>query len=400
MKICILTQYYPPEIGAPQARLHELAIEMIKHGIDVTVLTAMPNYPKGKIYDGYRGWYLAEFIDGIQVIRTAIYPSQSTNKFPRLLSYFSFIFSSLLIGGWNIRQSDYVLVESPPLFLGLAGYVISRWKKARLVFNVSDLWPESAVELAIIKQESLSYRLSISLEKYLYKKAWVVTGQSRTINKNIKERYPRVRTYHLPNGVDTEFFQPREIQVENENFHIAYAGLHGLAQGLAQILWAAHTLPPIEHIDFTFVGDGPEKSQLMQLAKDLGLKRIHFYESVPREEIPEILRSADVLVVPLKSQLTGAVPSKLYEAMSIGKPVILIAESEAAQIVNDANCGVVITPGDIDGLVAAMIYLKNHPEERKQMGENGRRIAIKNHDRKRIVDEFARFLLDEHARSL
>jgi glycosyltransferase involved in cell wall biosynthesis len=395
----MLTQYYPPEVGAPQTRLHELAIEMMKHGIDVTVLTAMPNYPKGKIHNGYRGWYLVEFIDGIQVIRTAIYPSQSTNKFPRLLSYFSFIVSSLLIGGWKVRKSDYVLVESPPLFLGLAGYVLSRWKKARLIFNVSDLWPESAVELAIIKRESLSYRLSSSLEKYLYKKAWVITGQSRTILENIQERYPMARTIHLPNGVDTEIFFPDDIQIENENFQFVYAGLHGLAQGLDQILWAANKLKSTENLGFTFVGDGPKKKQLVQLAKDLNLRRALFFNSVSREKIPAILRNADVVIVPLKKQLTGAVPSKLYEAMSIGKPIILIAESEAAEIVRNAKCGMVIHPGDIDGLVTAMMYLKTHPKERKRMGENGRKTAVINHDRKRIVDEFARFLIDEHTRS-
>jgi glycosyltransferase involved in cell wall biosynthesis len=173
-----------------------------------------------------------------------------------------------------------------------------------------------------------------------------------------------------------------------------------LAQGLEQILWAAQKLLSAERIDFSFVGDGPEKQQLILSAKDLKLNNIRFLESVAKEEIPAILRTADVLIVPLKIQLTGAVPSKLYEAMSIGKPIILIAESEAAKIVNDANCGIVVRPGDIDGLVAAMLYLKAHSEVCKQMGANGRRTAVENHDRVRIADQFAQFLLVEHARNL
>ena len=252
--------------------------------------------------------------------------------------------------------------------------------------------------MGIVSRESLSYKLSSALEKFLYKKAWVVTGQSRTILENIQKRFPDLYVYHLPNGVDTKLFQPEVDQSKNESFHIVYAGLHGLAQGLEQIIWAAQKLPLSEHIEFTFVGDGPEKSKLIQLVKDLSLNNVHFWEPVAKEKIPAILRTADVLVVPLKIQLTGAVPSKLYEAMAIGKPVILIAESEAAEIVNHANCGVVVRPGDIDGLAAAMIYLKNCPEACKQMGANGRQAAIQNHDRTRIADQFAYFLLDEYTR--
>lgn len=395
MKIIIHTQYYPPETGAPQARLHELAIGLVRQGIQVTVLTAMPSYPRGRIYEGYKGWLQMENLDGVQVIRTAIYPTQSARMLPRLLSYFSFILSSLFIGGWKIGKADFVLTESPPLFLGVAGFVLSHSKRARWIFNISDLWPESVVELGIVSRESLSYKLSSALEKFLYKKAWVVTGQSRTILENIQKRFPYLRVSHLPNGVDTNIFKPGDIRSENKDFHIVYAGLHGLAQGLDQIILAAQKLLSAEHIDFTFVGDGPEKRQLIQLVKDLNLSHIRFLEPVAKEEIPAILRTADVLIVPLKIQLTGAVPSKLYEAMAIGKPIILIAESEAAKIVNDANCGIVVRPGDIDGLVTAMLYLKNHPEVCKQMGANGRRAAVQNHDRGDIVDNFSKFLFME-----
>lgn len=400
MHIIIHTQYYPPETGAPQARLHELAIGLLQQGIQVTVLTAMPSYPRGLIFEGYKGWLQMENIDGVQVIRTAVYPTQSTKTLPRLVSYFSFIFSSLLIGVWQVSRADFFLTESPPLFLGLAGFLLSRLKGARWIFNISDLWPESVVELGILSRKSLGYKLSSALEKFLYKKAWVVTGQSRTILEDIQKRFPYLRVNHLPNGVDTNIFQPGNAQAENKDFHILYAGLHGLAQGLEQILWAAQKLLLAERIDFTFVGDGPEKQQLILLAKDLNLNNVRFLASVAKEEVPAILRTADVLIIPLKIQLTGAVPSKLYEAMSIGKPIILIAESEAAKIVNDANCGIVVRPGDIDGLVAAMLYFKTHPEECKQMGGNGRQVAVQNHDRAYITDRFAQFLLLEHARNL
>jgi glycosyltransferase involved in cell wall biosynthesis len=399
MHVVIYTQYYPPEIGAPQMRLHELAIGLMRQGIQVTVLTAMPSYPRGRIYEGYTSWLQKENLDGVRVIRTAIYPTQTAQMLPRLMSYFSFILSSLFIGAWQIGKADFVLTESPPLFLGLAGFVLSRWKRARWIFNISDLWPESVVELGIVSRESLSYRLSSALERFLYKKAWVVTGQSRTILENIQKRLPDLHVYHLANGVDTIFFQPGDTQSENKNFHVVYTGLHGLAQGLEQIVRAVQKLPSTERIDFTFVGDGPEKRQLIQLVKDLKLNHIHFLEPVTKEKIPAILRGADALIVPLKIQLTGAVPSKLYEAMAIGKPVILIAESEAAKIVNDAKCGIVVRPGDIDGLVTATLRLKTHPEECKEMGTNGRKTAVQNHDRGDIVDNFSKFLFMELTRN-
>jgi glycosyltransferase involved in cell wall biosynthesis len=398
--ILIHTQYYPPETGAPQTRLHELALGLMRNGINVTVLTTMPSYPRGRIYDGYKGCFRIEYIDSVRVIRTMIYPTQSARMLRRMSNYFSFVLSSLLIGSWKVGEVDFVLTESPPLFLGIAGCILSRRKKARWIFNLSDLWPESAAELGVISRKGISYKLSSVLERYLYKKAWVVTGQSQTIIENVHGRFPDLRTYHLPNGVDVNYFHPGDAQPGNGNLHIVYAGLHGLAQGLEQILLAAQKMSPESGIDFTFVGDGPEKAKLMQLAKELGLSHFHFLESVPKDKLLQILKDANILMVPLKIQLTGAVPSKLYEAMSMGKPVILIAGSEAANIVKDANCGLIVHPGDIDQLVTAIMYLKTHPEERSQMGANGRLAAIQNHDRIRIVDQFAHFLFEEQESSV
>lgn len=390
--IVIHSQYYPPEVGAPQTRLHELAVGLMRQGIQVTVLTAMPSYPLGRIYDGYKGWLKVEYIDGIKTIRTAIYPTQNTSMLPRLLSYLSFILSSLVIGSWKVGRADFLLTESPPLFLGLGGFLLSRWKKASWILNISDLWPESVAELGIISRKSLGYKLGGILEAFLYRKAWMVSCQSRTILENIQERFSNVHLYHLPNGVDTNLFQPGDWNSGHNNFHIVYAGLHGLAQGLEQIIFAARELLPSGGIDFTLVGDGPEKERLIRLAKDLGLDQVRFLGPVAKEKIPAILNGADVVIVPLKIQLTGAVPSKLYEAMAIGKPVILIAGNEAARIVNEASCGIVVCPGDIDGLVSAIAYIRNHPEESRQMGVSGRRISVQNHDRAIIVGRFAGLL--------
>jgi colanic acid biosynthesis glycosyl transferase WcaI len=276
MHIIIYSQYYPPEVGAPQTRLHELAMGLVQKGIQVTVLTAMPNYPLGYVYSGYGGWSKIEEIDGIRVIRTAIFPTQSTGKLPRLLSYFSFIFSSLLFGSWKIEKADFVLTESPPLFLGMAGLILNRWKGARWIFNISDLWPESVVELGILSRTSFGYKISRALEGFLYKKSWLVTGQSKTILAYLYERFPELRTYHLPNGVDTQFFRADETVSKSEIFRFIYAGLHGLAQGLDQTLLALQKAPANVEISLTFVGDGPEKKQLIQMARELNMDRVLF----------------------------------------------------------------------------------------------------------------------------
>lgn len=360
--------------------------------MQVTVLTAMPNYPTGHIHAGYGGWVAREQLDGVRVVRTGIYATKSLRMIPRLLGYFSFVLSSALLGVWLVGRADYLVTESPPLFLGIAGWFLSLGSHARWIFNVSDLWPESAVELGVIRRGSLSYRIGTWLERLFYSTAWAVTCQSRGILENVNKRFPEVRTYHLANGVDTEFFQAKQEGHRAKGLHVVYAGLHGLAQGLQQIVLAADGMRQDESIGFSLVGDGPEKQDLMKMAEGLGLTNVQFLPAVPQARIPELLSSADALLVPLKVKLTGAVPSKLYEAMALSKPVILIADGEAAQVVREAGCGIVVEPGDIPGLVKAVQHLRDHPAERVEMGARGRVAAVRDHDRAEIAQHFAEFL--------
>jgi glycosyltransferase involved in cell wall biosynthesis len=211
MHLVIHTQYYPPEIGAPQARLSELGLHLREQGFEVTVLTALPSYPLGKMYPGYGGLLRLENWKDIPVIRCWIHPTQKVELMPRLLAYFSFVFSSLIVGMFIIRKFDIILTESPPLFLAISGYILCRLKGARWIFNVSDLWPSSALELGVIRPSSFGHRIGIWLEAFAYRKAWLVTGQSKEILADIRKRFPEVRTYHLSNGVDTQMFHPQEV---------------------------------------------------------------------------------------------------------------------------------------------------------------------------------------------
>jgi colanic acid biosynthesis glycosyl transferase WcaI len=398
MNLVILSQYYSPEVGAPQTRLSELARLMVLQGDTVTVLTAMPNYPTGKIYAGYGGLLKRECLNGVNIVRTFIYPTQKTDFLRRLTNYFSFVLTSAVLGTLLLKRADVLLVESPPLFLGLSAVWLSFVKRARLIFNVSDLWPESAVQLGILKRGSLLHKVSSWLESFCYRRAWLVTGQSKSIIADIRQRFPDCQTYHLSNGVDTNRFavagnnQAQPDLNGNGDCVVMYAGLHGLAQGLGQVLKAAEDLSEDRRFKFVLIGDGPAKKLLMEQAAMRGLTNIEFQVPCRSEEIPTLLAGCDIVLVPLTSYLLGAVPSKLYEAMASSKPVVLVASGEAAQIVNDHQAGITVEPGDISGLVAALKTLVAKPQLRRKLGENGHRAARESFDRQIIVNRFRQFL--------
>ena len=399
MHITLLTQYYPPEIGAPQARLSELAGHFVKRGHLVTVLTAMPNYPTGRIHAGYGGILLRDHQNDINLIRTFIFATQQARLARRMANYLSFVMSSAIIGTLLLAHTDYLLVESPPLFLGLSGIWLSRMKRARMIFNVSDLWPESAAQLGVLRRESNVFRASLLLEKLCYNRAWLVTGQSRSILADIERRFPARPTFHLSNGVDTNKFCPsrqtdgaRATLSDYAACVVLYAGLHGLAQGLEQILEAADLLRDRTEVRFILIGDGPKKSHLTNYARERNLSNVTFLDPRPASEIPPLLAAADIVLVPLKQYIPGAVPSKLYEAMASARPVILIAGGEAAEIVDRYKVGIVVRPGQIHELANAIQRLYSDSQLRCTFGENGRRAAEQNFDRAKIANRFIEHL--------
>ena len=396
MKVGILTQYYPPEVGAPQARLSALAQRLVEQGHQVFVLTAMPNYPQGRIQSGYGGVYRREDLDGVTILRTYVYPTQSIGMGRRLSNYFSFVCSSLFFGAAVLPRLDYLLTESPPLFLGISGYLLGRLKGARWVFNVSDLWPESEVHLGVIR-DGWILRMAKALEAFCYHKAWLVTGQSKEILQDILSRFPDISTYHLSNGADTIHFCPelrsataRQLMADGKCCIALYAGLHGLAQGLEQVLEAAAELQDQDDCCFVLIGDGPEKGRLVERGKALGLSNVCFLPPYPHGEMPALLASADIALITLKDRLPGAVPSKIYEAMAVGLPVILAADGEAAAIVRGAEAGIVVPPGEVAPLTSAVRELAANPDLRRRLGAGGRKAAVAHFDRPAICDAFIR----------
>ena len=392
MRLAILTQYYPPEIGAPQARLSAIARGAVRRGHSVTVIAAKPNYPTGRISPGYPGFVARGEQDGATVLRTVVYPTKRAELVPRLACYLSFVASSSLAGTALLAAPDYLMVESPPLFLGLAGLWLGWIKSCRVIFNVSDLWPESAVRLGFVRPGSAGHRWSSALESLCYRRAWLVTGQTAAIVADIRRRFPGVPTHHLPNGVDTDLFLPGSAPPAGSSQEgactILYAGLLGLAQGLEQLLDAAADMAEAGGVRFEFVGDGPFRPTLAERAADPRMRHVRLLDPRPHSEMPALLAAADILVVPLHRAFTDAVPSKLFEALASGRPVVVIATGEAARIVEEADAGIVVGHDDRAALAGALRRLAADPALRARLGANGRAAAVARYDRGRIIDEF------------
>ncbi|MEO8587915.1 MAG: glycosyltransferase family 4 protein [Flavobacteriales bacterium] len=401
MKVIFLTQYFPPEVGAPQNRISATARALQGLGAEVTVLTAMPNYPEMRVHEGYRGkWKMKEQVDGLSVIRAWILVSAKRGVFWRLCTYFSFVFSALVVGLFNLRRSDVLFVESPPLFLGITAMWLAKAKGARLVFNVSDLWPESAVQLGLVTNRTM-IALSTRLEMRCYRKAALITGQTQGIVADIQRRCPDKRVFWLPNGVDFDAVAGSEQQPSSDPLArlaiapgamvLAYAGILGHAQGLEVVLHAARQLSGRTDIHFLLIGDGPEKTMLRALKAQLQLGNVHFVERMPRTELLTLLRAVDGVVVPLRRNdlFKGAIPSKIFEALALAKPLLLGVEGEAKELfIDHGKAGIAFIPEDAGSLSEAVVRLADDRVAAHAMGESGLRYVREHFDRQRINARF------------
>ncbi|NQV02916.1 MAG: glycosyltransferase, partial [Bacteroidia bacterium] len=402
-KILFLTQYYPPEVGAPQNRLSELAIRFRRAGHEVEVLTAMPNYPFMKMFDGYHGrWYIREEMDGIIIHRSAIFVRQSQSIVVRLMSYFSFVFSSIWVGLFNLKRFDLIICESPPLFLGISAWVLKKFKGAKLLFNVSDLWPESAEKLGLVTNRFF-LRISTSLEEFLYSHSDLISGQTQGIVRNISSRIPQKPVFWLKNGVDLSFYSPgkgkpgwrEELGYKKEDFIVFYGGILGHAQGLEVILKAALELSYDPSLKFVIAGEGPLKRELMDQAKQMELSNITFLPAYPKSQMPDVIREIDLSIIPLRKLdlFKGAIPSKIFESLAMGKPILLGVEGEAkALFIDDGRCGIAFTPEDATSLMEAIRKLHSDKVLYNELSENAYIYVSKNFNRDKIFIDFQQFI--------
>lgn len=395
--VIILTQYYPPETGAPQNRLHSLAKHLYAQGYQVRVVTSLPNYPRNEIYPGYKGRLtLREVIDNIPVRRSWIYVSYSRGVIARLCNYFSFVVTSF-VSVMRQPRATYLVCESPPLFLGITAVLVSQIRGMKLIFNVSDLWPESAEKLGIVTNRLL-LRISYRLEHWIYRNAFLVSGQTRGIVESISRRFPDKRVVWLPNGVDFAFFDApsdaidwrTRLGIGTNEFVILYAGIIGHAQGLDVILDAAVRLTG-SRARFVLVGDGPEKERLVEKAKELNLSSVYFHGNVGRAEIPSLISMCDAYVVPLKKLdlFRGAIPSKLFEPLAMGKPILLGVDGEARELfIEEGKGGLFFEPESGEALAMQVTTLMQNLEVATQLGDNGRQFVRLAFDREKIHQRF------------
>lgn len=399
MKLLIHTQYFPPETGAPPNRLFQLAKRLQKKGVEVVILTAMPNYPKMKIFDGYRGkFYHFELMEGIPVHRCWIYTRTSKSIFPRLINYFSFVFTSLIIGLVKTGKQEIIFCESPPLFLGISSWLLVKFKKARLVFNVSDLWPESAEKLGLVTNRLL-LNLSTRLEEFLYSQSVLISGQTQGIVKNISTRFPDKPVFWLKNGADaTEVnsFSPiADWRAANgfkpDDFILVYAGIIGHAQGLQVILEAAAKLRGKPEIKFLLIGSGPVLDQLLEMKERDNLSSVTFIENKPKPELIGILHATDAAIVPLRrlDLFKGAIPSKIFENLALRKPILLGVEGEAKEIfIDNGHAGWAFEPENPTDLALTIEYLSDNRHLLKPSGENGFALLVRDFNPDNIAAGF------------
>lgn len=402
MRILILTQYFPPETGAPQNRLFELALRLQDMGMHVEVLTAMPNYPKAEIFEGYKGKkYVKEVMSGLTVHRTRIYVSRSKGIRPRLINYFSFVRSSYLFGK-KLSNFDFILCESPPLFLGYSAMWLSKKLNAKLIFNVSDLWPESAEKLGLVSNKFF-LKLAYRLEAKCYRRSYLITGQTQGIVNDIRKRFPEKDVYWLPNGVNLVKYNPETVGTFNlrEKYNIGkdeliffYGGILGHAQGLDLIIRAAKRFED-RPIRFVLMGSGPIKSELNELALELGSKNVIFAEPVSREDIMGVLADIDISIIPLRKidLFLGAIPSKIFEALAMEKPILLGVDGEAKHLFIDAgDSGWFFEPENVSDLELKINQIISDPQAVIEKGKNGRKYVAQHFNRNRIAEAFFNYL--------
>ena len=390
-------------MGAAASRIQDIAEEMSLLGHDVTVVTEIPNYPTGIIHRKYRfKLFHKERVRNVKVIRTFVLASQRRSFLERMLLYVSFMISSML-GALFINGIDVVVATSPPLFVGISGYIIALVKRAKFVFDVRDLWPESAIALGELKNSFLR-RSSVNMERFLYRNADKITIAVPGFEQKIAEAsVDREKIWPITNVVDREMFTLRADRDAlrdqygwRDKFIVLFSGNHGLAQGLATIIEAARFLQSRQEIIFLFVGDGVEKPHLKSLKEELSLDQVLFVDQQPRKSMPLFISMSDVCLVPLKDLhlFDHALPSKMFEYMSCERPIIGSLRGSARSLIENSGAGLVIAPEDPEQLAEAIIRLYSQPDLRKEMGVSGRTYVARNYSRKKRAKEFEQVLME------
>ena len=402
MRILYISQYFPPEMGAPAARAFELASHWAAAGHEVTVLTGFPNHPTGVVPRQYRDrirkLVVREKIDGVDVVRTWLFPLPNRKTYERMLNYTSFCLSAALTGHF-LSRPDVVIATSPQLLVGLSGWFLTRCKRVPFVFEVRDLWPESLAAVGMGESNSLLYRVLARIAGFLYRHSDHIVVVTPAFEDYLVQhwRVPREKISVIENGVETRLFAPasaaplrRELGAEGK-FVVSYIGTMGMAHGLQTIIQAAaHLRDTNPEILFLMVGEGAEKRRMMTIALDHNLRNLRFVDQQPHEKIPSYICASDVCLVLLKKAdvFKTVIPSKMLEFMSCARPIILGVEGQARKILEEARGGITIEPENAEALANAVRYLATNRDMARELGGNGREYVLRKSSRGQTAEKY------------
>jgi glycosyltransferase involved in cell wall biosynthesis len=394
MKILFITDNFTPEVNAPATRTYEHVKEWIKDkNVEVTIITCAPNFPHGKVYDGYKNkLYQKEYIDGIEVIRVWSYITSNSGFLKRVLDYISFGIMAFLVG--LFKKHDLIIATSPQFFTTWAAWGLSKIKRKPWIFELRDLWPESIKTVGAMKQGKAIDTLE-KIELGLYKscnKVVAVTDAFKTnlINRGIDTNKIEVVT----NGSNMELFSPREknqellksLNLENK-FVIGYIGTHGMAHSLDFIVNSISKIKD-EDIHFLFIGDGAMKQKVLEIAKYLNIKNATFLNPIKKDDVPDYLNICDVSLAPLKKEdnFKTVIPSKIFEASAMLKPTLLGVEGQAQEIIETHNAGLCFEPENEKDFIEKVQILKNNKEKYIELQKGCEELAMA-YDRKRLAQK-------------
>jgi glycosyltransferase involved in cell wall biosynthesis len=401
MKVLVLTQWYPPE---PVLLIQELAQTLQKSGHGVTVLTGFPNYPSGKIYPGYHIRLIQrEILNDIPVVRVPLYPEHSLSGLWRILNYVSFALASSILGFFVTSKPDVIFVYHPPLTIGLPAFVLSRLWGVPFVYQIQDMWPETLRATGMMKNARL-LRWVGRFARWIYKKAHTILVISPGFRRNLIDKgvpEPKIRV--VSNWIDTGVYKAIDCDHElaeklglYERFNIMYAGNMGEAQGLETVLEAAALLSDIQAVQFVLFGEGTALPRLKRFVEEKDLKNVRFMGRYPHQTMPSLYALADILLVHLKDDplFRITIPSKTLAYLASGKPIIVAATGDVADMINSAGAGIACPPGDPQALAESVRHLyQMTAEQRWALGERGRQIATREYDRDILIPKIEQELL-------
>jgi colanic acid biosynthesis glycosyl transferase WcaI len=407
VKILYISQYFPPEMGAPAARVSELARYWAAAGHEVTVLTGFPNHPTGVLHPEYRSRFrrlvCREQVDGVNVVRTWLVPLPNRKPLERMVNYSSFCLSGCVAGTF-IGRPDVVIATSPQLLVGICGWWVSRIKNVPLVFEVRDLWPESLAAVGVGNSRSLLHRGLARLAGFLYRSCQRLVVVTPAFKDHILREWgvPGEKISIVPNGVETELFSPaaageavrRELGLQGR-FVVSYIGTLGMAHDLGTVLDAAACCAEsMPEVVFLLVGEGADKQRITSRARERQLKNVKFLPQQPREKVPGLVAASDVCLVTLRRSevFRTVIPTKVLEFMSCGRPVVLAVEGQASDVVKEAGAGICIAPEDPAAMVEAIRQLCESPGLCRNLGRSGRTYIEQNLSRSQTAESYVRVL--------